>query len=306
MASKFAFITGASENYLGSLNALLNSLEEHGHKEDFILVSFRLPKEYLEKIKTAFSFNIRVIESENEHQVEGTAYERFRHAYEIGKEYEAICLLDADQFLTDNVERFFYAASKGVIVTGSNGMLINFNEEYQKQYDVDLGVKEYPYYLTHTTCPIFLNRDDLDWFETLYKARRVSSFDDFLYLNILGIMLKKNERMICMPPYFFTQIHHFGIKPNTRIIRKEGVLLSETEERIAMIHGKWADEGWYTGLMMPMDGYFKDNHFTEYQKEQALESREIVLQEFLKYCYLGKLDLREFKRIGWLEEKLKT
>jgi len=304
MASKFAFITGASENYLGSLNALLNSIELQGHKEDFILVSWKLPQDYLEEIKKTFSFNIRVIESTHEHQVQGTAYERFRYAYEIGREYEAICLLDADQFLTDNVERFFYAASRGLIITGYNGMLINFNEDYQKQYEVNLGSKEYPYYLIHTTCPIFLNRDDLDWFELLYNSKRISTFDDFLFLNILGITLKKNERMICMPPYFFTQIHHFGIKPNTRIIRKDGVLLSETEERIAMIHGKWADEGWYKGLMMPMDGYFKDNNFNEYQKEKALESREIVLQEFIKYCYFSKLDLRKFKKIEWLEKKM--
>jgi len=302
--SKFAFLTGASKSYLAGLNALLNSLEVHSHKEDFLLVSFDIPEDYLKKAQETFSFNIRIFKPRINHQVQGTAIERFRIAYEIGKEYDAVCLLDADMFFVNDVARFFLAASKGLIIVGSNGMHISFTKKHQEIYKCDLGVEEYPHYLIHTTAPIFLSPQDLDWFSALYKSKRVDSFDDFLYLNILGIKMRKTEKMICMPPYLFSQIHHFGVKPNTRIIKKNGVLLSETEERIAVVHGKWFDKNWYTGLMVPMSGYFKDNELGKLHERRALESRETILNEFLKYCYLSKLDLRNFMKVKWLEEKL--
>jgi len=302
--SKNLVVVSASPNYLASINALFNSIDYHKIDTDVLLVSWRLPQEYIKKAQETFDFNIIVVESEHEHQVQGTAIERFRYAVEYGKDYEAVCLLDADIFFTDNPSRFFYAASKGVIITGHNGMHISFTKEHQRIYQCDLGVEEYPHYQIHTTAPIFLSPQDLDWFDSLYKSERVDSFDDFLYLNVLGIKMGKIEKMICMPPYFFTQIHHFGIKPNTRIIEKGGVLLSETEERICSVHGKWENFGWYDGLMMPMQGYFEDNDFSKKHEERALESREVVLNEFLRLCYKHKLNFKEFATIEWLENKM--
>lgn len=297
-------VVAASGNYLAALNALLNSIDYHKIDTDVLLLSFRLPEDYIKKIRETFDFQINIIDSGGDSQVNGTAIERFNVAVQYGKQYDAICLLDCDMFFVDDVARYFYAASRGVIVVGHNGMHIAFTKKHQDIYNIDLGVEEYPHYQIHTTAPIFLGPNDLDWFDALYKADRVDSFDDFLFLNIIGIKMGKTKRMIVLSPTILTQMHHFGVKPNTRIIKKGGVLMSETEERVAIIHGKWFDYGWYTGLMMPMDGYFRDNNFTDYHKELALESREIVLNEFLMYCYKHKLDLRGFLRVEWLEKKL--
>jgi len=300
--SRFAFLTGASQDYLPGLNALFNSLDIWGQRQDFLLVDYNLPEDYLKKAKDTFNFNIRVFKSTQENQSQGTAIERFKIGYEIGKEYEAICLLDTDQFLVSSVERFFEVASKGFIVTGSNGMIIGFNRDYQQKYGIKLEKDDYPYPLVHTTCPIFLSPADLDWFERLYNSRRFDIFDDFTFLNFLGIVMGKDKKMICLGPQKFTQIHHFGLKPNTRIIRKNGLLLSETEELIYMIHGKWWRENWVNGLMEPMYRYFRDNEFGEKQIREALESKEICQQEFIKYCYHSKLSIKDFQRIPWLEK----
>ena len=131
--NKHAYVVPASSNYIEGLNAMFGSLEFWKNKADVVLISYHLPEEYLEGLKK-YSYNIRVIESEGERQDQATAIERFRVAFEVGQEYEAICLLDADMFMTADNTDFLEAAAKGVIITGSNGMIINFNKAYQEQY----------------------------------------------------------------------------------------------------------------------------------------------------------------------------
>ena len=153
--SKNLIVVAASENYLAMLNALLNSIDYYHIDADVLLVSFRLPQEYLNKIQEIFDFQINVVKSDGESQVQGTAIERFRYAVEYGKQYDAICLLDCDMFFVDDVARYFFAASKGLIIVGANGMQISFTKEHQMRYKIDLGSNNYPHYLIHTTAPYF-------------------------------------------------------------------------------------------------------------------------------------------------------
>lgn len=85
------------------------------------------------------------------------------------------------------------------------------------------------------------------------------------------------------------------MKPVTGVIKKDGILLSGTEEQIYMIHGKFFDKGWYTDLMLVMDRYFKDEEFGERQRMQAIKSRNIIMDEFV--VLLGG---REF--LPWLQD----
>ncbi len=257
----YAYIVAASTNYIPGLVALFNSLKRIESPHEVVLVSFNLPAEYLETLEE-YPFNIRVVESNGDDQIHQTAIERFRVVCEIGWKYDSVCLLDADMWVEANVDVFFQVASKGMIVTGSNGMIINFNRAYQEQYNLDLGRDEWPYPQIHTTVPIFLDTRNFDWFDELYKSRRVDRWDDFLYLNILGIKLEKYKKMICMPPYAFTGIHHWQMKPETGVMEKAGLLLSGTEEQIYMVHGKWWDKGWLQDLIPTMKRYWHDEQIS--------------------------------------------
>lgn len=253
-----AFVFGWTDNYEPGVRALKNSIKKF--HPDCDIIDFK-PKE-------------------GEDMVQGTAIERFRIAAEVGKDYDAIALMDADMFLTANCDTFFEAASKGMIITGSNGMIINFNKAYQKHYGIDLGVKEYPYPKVHTTVPIFINKENLDWFEKLYASRRIDHWDDFLYLNILGIKMGKDKKMICLPPYMFTGIHHWQLKPETAIMKKGDLILSGTEEQVYMIHGKWWDEGWLQDLMPTMEKYLKDEGMSGKSKFRVEEAIKLMRKEF--------------------------
>lgn len=280
---RYAFVVGASDNYIHGLTALLNSLEYHGMTADVILIPWKLPTGFLDRL-SMYNFNVRVVPNDVEHQVLATAIERFRVAVELGPEYEAICLLDADMFFHNSVNLFFDVAAKGFIVTGSNGMVIDFNSDYQQRYNVDLGVENCPYTKVHTTAPIFLGPSDLDWFSTLYGSRRIDSWDDFLFLNILGIKLGKSERMVCMPPYAFTGIHHWQLKVETSVVRKDpNLVMTGTEETIYVSHGKFWDESYCKDLLSVMYGYLADWGMGDKCKLRVDDAHRTLLEEFRKY-----------------------
>lgn len=280
---KYAFVVAASDNYLQGLVAMLNSMQFHGMTADVILIPWKLPDEFLKGLGK-YRFNIRVVPNDVEHQVLATAIERFRVAYQLGPDYEAICLLDADMYFHNPVDLFFDVAAKGFIVTGSNGMIIDFGTGYQQHYGVDLRSPTYPYAKVHTTAPIFISPPDLNWFQALYDARRVDHWDDFLYLNVLGILMEKPKRMICMPPYAFTGIHHWQMKIETGIIRKSrDLVLTGTEEPIYISHGKFWDESYCSDQLNIMLSYIKDWGMGEKCEQRAEDAGKILVEEFQKY-----------------------
>ena len=255
MGSRFGFIIAYTDNYLPGFTALKNSIGIYNSDCDLIV--------------------------HHGNSVEDTAIKRFDIAVKEGPKYDAICLMDADMFLEEDCSLFFEIAAKGFIVTGSNGMIIDFNEEYQKRYDVK--IKDTLHFKVHTTAPIFLSPNDLDWFERLYNSRRIDHWDDFLYLNILGIEMEKTERMLCMPPYAFTGIHHWQVKPETsaRLIRD--TLISGTEEQVYMVHGKWWDKPWVDDLSIVMSRYFENEDMGIMCKARTANSIKILKDRFEYY-----------------------
>lgn len=253
--SNYAYIVAASANFAPAIRAMFASLEAIGNRNKVIFLSFKFGE------LPDVNFPVERIEVENQDcQVKGTAIERFRVAYEVARDYDSICLLDADMFFMNPVDLFFDVAAKGFIVTGSNGMVIDYNRIYQERYDLDMGTDHFVYMKLHTTAPIWINHENTDWFKALYNARRVDSWDDFLYLNLLGAHMGKDKKMICMPPYMFTGIHHWQMKPATAVFEKGGIVMTGTEEELYIVHGKWWDEGWLQDLMPTMRGYLKDEH----------------------------------------------
>ena len=277
----FAFIVGASANYLPGLKALLRSIEMHAPEVNVLLINHGLPEDWVEAAETE---NPRLIveKSEEPDQVRGTAIERFRVAAQYGRDYYAVCLLDADMFLTGPVDLFFDFAAAGFIVAGSNGMMIDFDRAYQEQYQCFLGVDHYPYAQTHTTVPLFLGQNDLDWPRALYASRRVDSWDDFLYLNLLGIKLGKPGHMLVMPPYTFTGIHHWQVKPETSLREKGDLLLSGTEEQVYMVHGKWWEENYRRGMWQVMEPYLDNEEMGETSRQRTRAAIDLCYRKFLE------------------------
>ena len=284
---KFAFVVAASVNYYDGIKAMLNSLKCHGNTADVVFLKYEHPdneRKFGDLLTRDYGYTIkRFKHKQGQDQIQGTAIDRFKLAYEIRNSYDAICLLDADMFITANVNLFFEIAAAGFIVTGSNGMIINFNKGYQEYYNLDLGKENIPYTKVHTTVPIFINKDNMDWFKTWYEFPRKDHFDDFLFLNMVGIKLGKDKKMLCMPPYIFTGIHHWMLKPETAVMRKGGTLLSGTEEQVYIVHGKWWDQPWIDDLSVIMFKYLKDQDFGPRNEEKVRCTVNLLCDEFKNY-----------------------
>ncbi|MFA5636617.1 MAG: hypothetical protein WC977_12040 [Anaerovoracaceae bacterium] len=278
IGERYCYVVAASDNYRPGLIALLNSLRTFEPDSHVYLLSFRLPEEFLAQV--AERGGVTVVESPGEHQVEATAIERFRLAAEIAPDWDALCLMDCDMFLSASCRVFMRAAARGMIVTCSNGMVINFGRDHQDKYGVDLGRDQCIYPKVHCTAPIFISAEHTDWFAELYNRRRVDSWDDFLFLNVLGILMEKDQWMLTMPPYCFTGMHHFDVKPVTGAMDKGGLLLSGTEEQKYMCHGKFWDEAYVKDLLTVMEGYYRDEQLGDRQARQGVNSRAAVLKHF--------------------------
>ena len=289
---KYAFMVSASGYYAPGLKALLHSINEFGKGID--IVAFVSPDVDDSKVIDWNEYHsgreLTWIISEGTNDKVEMVVDRFKKFAEIGKEYDAICILDADMYLTADVCLFFDIADAGFIVSGSNGMLIDFNSEYQKIAGVELGRSTWPYPQVHTTVPLFLSPKDLDWLKSVYDAWTPDGLDDFLLLNILGMLMNKHERMLVMPPYAFTGIHHWQMKPETAVFEKANLLLSGTEEQVYMVHGKWWDQKWLDGLWETMERYFQDEGMGARSKRKTQDAIYLLKSKFEYYLNGGKND----------------
>jgi hypothetical protein len=150
-----------------------------------------------------------------------------------------------------------------------------------------MGVDHFVYMKLHTTAPIWINHENTDWFERLYNSRRIDSWDDFLFLNLLGAYMGKDKKMIVMPPYMFTGIHHWQVKPATALFEKgnDRIIMSGTEEEVYIIHGKWWDEAWFSGMMPTMERYLSDEQIGPRGKlivQNALDISKGLFDKFSK------------------------
>ena len=90
----------------------------------------------------------------------------------------------------------------------------------------------------------------------------------------------KNKKMLCMPPYVFTGIHHWQMKPDTAVMKKGDALVSGTEETVYMVHGKWWWNGWLQDLEPTMLKFFKDEQVGNKGKNKTYNAIKILKQEF--------------------------
>ena len=166
------------------------------------------------------------------------------------------------------------------------GMIIDFDTAYQNYYNLKLDEPRWPYPYIHTTAPIFISNENLDWFKQLYESRRIDHWDDFLYLNLVGIKLGKYKKMICLPAYQFTGIHHWQVKVETGLIKKGSLILTGTEEIVYMSHGKFWDNAYCEDLLKVMYKYLSMCDMGDWCKNRVEDAWKIVIGEFYKYLNL--------------------
>jgi hypothetical protein len=285
---KYAFVFAASENYHPGVMALINSIKDKMPYADICLYLYKYSEEKMAAFADAQGIYIEFAD-ETKDQQKSTAFGRYKYAADLTDKYDSVCLIDADMFVTADCYTFFDVAKHGFIITGSNGMVVNFNRAHQEKYGIDLGVDNYIYTKIHTSVPIFINKDNRIWFDEFVEINEAGQLDDFLGLNLLGISMAVYDKMICMPPYMFTGIHHWQVKPATRVFRIQDTLMTKTEEQVYMCHGKFWWENYIKDMMMPMESYYKEFQLGEKNRDLTMKSINDILYFFNYYYNDGEI-----------------
>lgn len=283
----YSIVVAGSRGYEPGLRAFLNSFEYYysGSGIKVHLLTFNLEEEFLEEIEKNYlkvhSTDAQMFKGYERNSAWGTKIPRFKFAAELSG---VVMLADADMFFcSDAMEAYFRIAESGFIVAGANGSNFRFHEDWRKKYKLD--VPDFFDYRTITSVPTIMDvgRHGKVWTDLYDYKLNIGIGADFDLQNIFMVMNNKMKDLIVIPSQQVTGIHHFMLKPDTRVIRKEGRLVTMDGLEVFMVHGKWWQDNWKNNLMTKMESYCQKYCQGERCIRGALDSWRILDEEFKKW-----------------------
>jgi hypothetical protein len=252
-------------NYLPDTNCLLNSIQKHQlHKKlngtlDVYLMHYGFERgwNYIEKAKKVFDFNFIGIELNpssipckcETKPIELIKRARYFKILEIGKQYDAVCLLDADMFFVSPVFSSFFE-----MVSGTN-KIIGANERFKWAIGSDMYFEsDGKSIFTESTkmysmiCNVPSIFDMNKWNETFeyyckicfggyqFKGKERVGIGDLFAYNIAINKTGRANDVIMFPMETMAQVHHVWRKPWTYLINDNDYWMTFSGDRVYMIH----------------------------------------------------------------------
>jgi len=258
--SKYAFIVGATKGYVPELCAMLNSLDYIGSKADVHVLGIELPDEFtsqFDKLSYKVIFH-NILEDEwtaARGRSEIVCRKRYWYAAEFGKDYEAVCILDADLVFCRDPEQFFDIAAK-------TGFILGPSKEQNKVYDDDhhlVNVEdkgktwiwnvELGYYNDKDlcNCPVFI--DAKKWNEALRLSWEIFIDGDFKApdmdaMNLAFLQYYGHDKIIKLPGLQWLGTNEQMLKPYIRAVERRGLIYTECGLEIFCYHGQYYKPVW--------------------------------------------------------------
>ncbi len=306
--SKYCYIVTACKKYIPEVNALLNSFDYVGNKEDVHLWHYDYEKDnndYLEKLKAQpFIYNLILhkIEEPEAREYGGESEivcrKRYWYAAEIGKAYDAVCVLDADMIFTRDPIQFFEIAEK-------TGFILGTHKEQNKRYD-DPHHKAADGWLWNQTevndkdlcnCPLFIDARTYErplkrsWeiFATGFPETNFRAPDmDAMNLSFLEAGLY--NKIIKLSNHSWLGTNETLLKPYTRAVVKHGKLFTENGQEIFSFHGQYYKKRWREGQLEARhncaEGYLKASFNSDNMARGAMNNLYGI---FKKMCFEHKV-----------------
>lgn len=305
--SPHAYIVMACHKYIPEVNALLNSLDYVGNKNDVYLWTYGYPEEYLKGLaetKWTYHLHVRII-----HEDEARAYggvgeilcrKRYWYAAELGKHYDAICVLDADLVFARDPWQFFEIAAKTKFVLG-------VHKEQNKKYDHDhhrvRGNFIYDPTVTNDkdlcNCPLFI---DAELYERPLKRSWEIFCDGFPdtnfkapdmdAMNLCFLEAGLHHKIIKLSNHSWLGTNESILKPYTRAVVKDNRLFTENGQEIFSFHGQFYKKKWRECQLDNRHNCAK--HYikaTENCDDMARGSMDLLYSVFRKMCFEHKLSI---------------
>jgi hypothetical protein len=203
-------------------------------------------------------------------------YGRYLFLDKIAKDYDSVCVLDADMFFLADVRMFFEIASHGFPVGCNDEAAFD-----RKKVETKKGKVFLKDMITHRiicNVPFFFNYNMTKgiWsdFKKLFKKQgTISDYDLFNYALIKNPRI--SEKMVVYPSHSFTGVHNSYLKYETMfrldlyregmceekgdcVIKKDKFIVARDFMRVYSFHGKYFAPYFTTCYLKEMEVYFKN------------------------------------------------
>lgn len=299
MKSQYAFIVCADIRYLPEIVALLGSLDYVKNTSDMHFYGYKIPKEVQEQfILLGYQVIFHEITDEEIKESHGLSEvvcrKRYYFANEVGQDYKAICVLDADMIFCRNPIQYFEIAEK-------TGFVLGASKEQNKVYDdphhqfKGKWIIEKGYYnrVDLCNCPLFL--DTHIWGGALKKSYLIfidgfnemkgNNFKapDMDAMNICLIEVGSADKTIVMPGIQWLATNEQLLKPYIRAINDRDLIKTECGIPIFSYHGQYYIKKWRDCQLdnrhRCAQGYLKT---TECPDSMAAGAMNLLYSNFLK------------------------
>lgn len=315
---KYAIFVNSNGGYIPFLNALLNSIDRYKLDVDVHLLHYECPAKYLEEVQKSFNYNVILTEIKrddfNIHEFNERnnnlfiKQSRFKYIREKGMEYDAICMLDADMFVTtSNFMNLFD------LVSGTN-KLIGCNERFKWVFDkkymlngkqiFDTPVKAHKF---HCSVPIifdlkkwtevfdYYNQMAYNAFETDPAGKILKPVGDIYCWNISVYKNNRQNDVVLFPMAQMAQVHHTYAHPWTRLEKTgEGNWITYEGDEVFSIHGRVGNKGWYEGQMRGMEKLITEFQINKDFTNVVKSTLRNIIREWIDLNYNHKLNLGNY------------
>ena len=252
----YAFVVSSNERYLECLNVFLNSLESVGNRNDVHIVSWDLPKEYLEKLpELSFKTIIYEVSDDPKMQEIGEGEVLMRYRYELASKlnYDSVCVMDADSLVARNLDIWFEITANTDVIIGCGLEQKRWYGDPEEHHKVNGKHFIKPIWNDKDICcsPLFFNPKKFgdamhfSWsiiadydFEHRFKGPDM----DGLAMAILKFGYK--DRVIALAEATWSGLHETLLKPFSHISENHEMLWTINGEEIWVIHGQFLNEIW--------------------------------------------------------------
>jgi len=255
--SDYAFIVGATYSYTPELCVLLNSLDYVGNRQDMHILGIELEESFIKQFDKlnykVILHNITEQEWQESHgKSEVVCRKRYFYADEIGKDYKAVCVLDADMVFVRDPILYFEIAEKTGLVLGTNKeqreSYKDSHHQFKGKWIIPEGTRPN---VDLCNCPLFV--DTKIWGVPLRKSFEIfmdgfpeDNFKgpDMAAMNIMLVKYGSDNKTVCLPGPQWLGTNEQLLKPYMRAIGDEGLMKMECGVPIFSYHGQYYHKIW--------------------------------------------------------------
>jgi hypothetical protein len=306
--AKYCYIVGATYGYTPELCVLLNSLDYVGNKEDVHIIGIELKEDFVSQF-SKLSYNViyhNITEEQWQNdrgRSEVVCRKRYWYAAEIGKDYDAVCVLDADLIFVRNPIQYFVIAEKTGYILGpckeQNKVYDDPHHEFitQEYMSTDIGT-EWGWNVPRgfyndkdlCNCPVFLDAKiwgdalKMSWDIFINKEFKAPDMDA---MNLSFLQYGSYNKTINMAGNQWLGTNEQHLKPYIRAINNHDKIQTESGIPIFSYHGQYYHKKWRNCQLDNRhncaNGYLKATECSDNIAQSAMNTLYEYFKKMLDY-----------------------